>query len=561
MRTRRSALERYGPLAHFGLALALVALLLPTALRPPEPPPSSSAEFSPNAPPDEEQPLFSTLTRAASATAGSGPPGIGIGEGPGGGAAGPGGARGCKFGFGNPPKQTDSAYAPPCAPAFTGDNGGATFRGVTANEIRIGIAENPISSGRRTSYDGCTPDEPRPNESAPDRTYRIWQSYFSQAFELYGRKLRLCHLRPGSGAAPGKAAMQTFHTQYQPFAIYTNQQFLHDEATRLGYPAFGSYHRPQEYYARDAPYAWSWVMDGTQLARFSAEVICKQFAGKPPDLNERHDPTFDYNKPRRFGAIWIDSLDYATLVNPFQDELARCNEKADVTYYTLSTDEPGSQGTTPSETAAAVTKMKAAGVTTIACGCDLVSLAAFTFAASNQSYFPEWVVTATSEIDSNTVGRLMDPRQWRHAAGISFTEMAMPPSMRDYHRAYKQIDPDTEPHDGAGRYAWPFIFQIVVGLQMAGPVVNPQTFAAGMARYRGRFIPEPPWYVAGGYGPGDYTFADYVSLVWWNPTARDPDGGLVGAYTHLNGGKRYRLGEIPTEPQRWFHDGIVGPPG
>lgn len=110
-----SGVERYAPVAYFGLALALILTIIPTALRPPEPPPPTSAEFSPDAPPDEQQTIVSELGRAGSATAGSGPPAIAPGLPPA--ALAPGPARSCPLGFGNPPRQTESLYAAPCAPS------------------------------------------------------------------------------------------------------------------------------------------------------------------------------------------------------------------------------------------------------------------------------------------------------------------------------------------------------------------------------------------------------------------------------------------------------------
>src|SRR5204863_5988578 len=37
-------------------------------------------------------------------------------------------------------QETVTRHAPPCMPAFVGDNGGATYQGVTADEITIVIA-------------------------------------------------------------------------------------------------------------------------------------------------------------------------------------------------------------------------------------------------------------------------------------------------------------------------------------------------------------------------------------------------------------------------------------
>ena len=42
--------------------------------------------------------------------------------------------------------QFDSPYAPPCIAKFTGNNGGATYRGVTSNEIVLATREFPTTA-------------------------------------------------------------------------------------------------------------------------------------------------------------------------------------------------------------------------------------------------------------------------------------------------------------------------------------------------------------------------------------------------------------------------------
>src|SRR5687767_737413 len=38
---------------------------------------------------------------------------------------------------GDPPRQIEDPQSPPCVPYWSGDNGGATWRGVTRDEIRV----------------------------------------------------------------------------------------------------------------------------------------------------------------------------------------------------------------------------------------------------------------------------------------------------------------------------------------------------------------------------------------------------------------------------------------
>src|SRR5688500_15970525 len=115
------------------LALLLGLLILPSVLRPPQDQPQTSSAFSPDAPPDKNQPsVFSSFNAARSGT------NVGVETWPttttiprkra---------ASACPYGFGDPPRQIESVYAPPCAAAFTGNNGGETSFGVTADAINV----------------------------------------------------------------------------------------------------------------------------------------------------------------------------------------------------------------------------------------------------------------------------------------------------------------------------------------------------------------------------------------------------------------------------------------
>src|SRR5687767_2525254 len=63
---------RYTPLLWLGMSLVATALFLPSALRPPPDAANTSAQFSPDAPPDDDpQAIIQSLQQAASRTAGA----------------------------------------------------------------------------------------------------------------------------------------------------------------------------------------------------------------------------------------------------------------------------------------------------------------------------------------------------------------------------------------------------------------------------------------------------------------------------------------------------------
>jgi len=64
--------ERATPFVYLGCTFALVAFAIPSVLRPPPDQATTSAEFSPDAPPDEEaQAIISSLQQAGSSGAGA----------------------------------------------------------------------------------------------------------------------------------------------------------------------------------------------------------------------------------------------------------------------------------------------------------------------------------------------------------------------------------------------------------------------------------------------------------------------------------------------------------
>ena len=64
-------------------------------------------------------------------------------------------------------------------------------------------------------------------------------------------------------------------------------------------------------------------------------------------------------------------------------------------------------------------RFKAAGVTTVLFSGDPLAPQALTQAATEQGYFPEWVITGSGLVDTTIFGRTYDQEQWRHAFGPS----------------------------------------------------------------------------------------------------------------------------------------------
>src|SRR5688500_5249134 len=139
---RPRRLRDYPPLALAGLVMLVLLALMPSALNLPQTTPSETLEYAPVPPEDDitNPPTgnFDSLGLGSSRSIGTGASGDSAL--PGGGAV-PGGApiktASTKRCVGNPPRQTEDPLSPPCVAVFTGDNGGATYQGVTREEVRV----------------------------------------------------------------------------------------------------------------------------------------------------------------------------------------------------------------------------------------------------------------------------------------------------------------------------------------------------------------------------------------------------------------------------------------
>jgi hypothetical protein len=76
-----------------------------------------------------------------------------------------------------------------------------------------------------------------------------------------------------------------------------------------------------------------------------------------------------------------------------------------------------------------ITKMKEAGVTTVVFSGDPLGPQYLTKIATEQDYFPEWVLGVTQFVDTTVFSRTYDQRQWAHAFGPSNLFVRMPSSV------------------------------------------------------------------------------------------------------------------------------------
>lgn len=431
-------------------------------------------------------------------------------------------------------RQTVEPYSPPCL-TFSGDNGGATSKGVTAKEVGVAYREGNLPS--LFAVAGKVAKRANIQDSPEDvrRTIEAYFDYFNQKFELYGRKAKVSFYKGvgdqlseffGAGAEAAGADALKVGQEMKAFADLSVLTAPYAEAlVRQKVVAIPPIHMSQQWYDRQAPYAWGVFVDCTRLADTIVDYGMKRGLGKPAAF--AGDPELR-TKPRTLGVIAPEQPWYQECLNGAEQKLNkagfkfthRINYRLD--FSRLATDAPGM-----------IAQMKAKGVTTVVCACDPILPIFLTGQATQQGYKPEWFVAATALTDVDLLGQIYDQEQWSHAGGVSFLgDIYQGPKAESY-RAYKAVRKD-EPAFIHDVLYYPVLL-FFLGLHMAGPNLTPESFRDGLFNYPATLGETGTW----SFGPGDYTATDDAREIYFDPDAVSPFNNAKGRYVTTLEGKRF----------------------
>ena len=458
---------------------------------------------------------------------------------------GPGGAR-----------QTEDPQSPPCKQEiFVGDNGGATWPGVTATTIRIGY---PIDPDSPTNHYGSN------NEN--EKLFPAWIRHFNRLYEFYGRSLEFVEVEIDGRIDPEiqRADARAF-AQAQVFAALSYKYLgpFQDELAKQGIihmidPYRAGFATSPEL-AATGPYAWSVYPTLDQSLDAAGTLICSELAGRPA----QHGGDDVADQIRRFGVLveqpgrlyYDDSL--------LTTRLEACS--ADHRRYISDGNE---------DPAAVVRRMREDGVTTVVCVCDKLP-SDYTEAAEAILYRPEWLLPGISDTELLIHDRYVPkapihPRtQIAHVFGL-WVGPRRPPfdgvgrtyrTLDEYwFRAASAEDPEVREPSGGYPYGWyAQLLALASGIQWAGPELTPQTFAGALTSLR---FPNPsvgaaPWFQSAvGFGPTDRGFGSDWALFWW----RDPDDVAFdsrsdfGEVCFVGDGQRFVSATLPRNADDLFFD-------
>lgn len=469
-----------------------------------------------------------------------------------------------------------SAYMPVCQPAWQGgNNGGATMTGVTATEIRYvfyaAMSDPQVNAILQTQglaaskHDQCA-------------AWVAFDKAINKRWELYGRKAVSLD-GPGNHKGSTQSGCDAHFPHYQGQCALTppDPPCLRAEAAQIAAmkPAFvispvaadaafhnelgkrhivimGGQWQPAKYHVDVAPYFYDVFRDGELASRLMAEYWCKKLAGKP--VKYAGPDVMGVNPPIRKVGISYPATNgdptYKISVDVFVKAITggMCGSSKD-----KPVERPYNSDITTAQQQSQtnVTAWRSAGVTTVICFCDPIAPVFGTAAADQQGYEPENLIAGVGLIDYDVLGRLYSPTQWRHAFGLS--ELFNFPSydQTDQSKAWRDAGNAGTP-DATEGLAWAYFNLMASAIQNAGPLLTPANIKAGLFAAAGRGGDPAHPYIKFGARPDDYTGIEDVREVWWSATARSPIDGKPGTYVPVDGGRRYRSGQIPTGDPKVF---------
>lgn len=442
------------------------------------------------------------------------------------------------------PRQTEDPQSPPCVALWTGkDNGGSTWKGITADEIRIAL----------------------PTDSGLTRGQKDVEAFLNKRFEFYGRKLKLIPVKvaPNFGpvaeisASADKVEAENVFASLN-FSIQSgNETIYYDSLAKKGIISFassfvGTPSTTRKHMKDKSPYQWSFFPTVDAIFENYAEFVCSQLAGKPPAYAA---PPESAAAKRKFGILVTtkvnasERLQYKLLTDA---TLAKCGEKWVVRE--MDVPEQGPYGNQDGNSV--MIQFKDEGVTTIMCMCGYAFLRNGLMAnGPGQSFYPEYLIHNFGSQDTDYGGQAWqgETTQRDHVIGLRSWNKALPREQSFHYRAKREVDPSLPPEQANHDVTYMNLLMLASGIQGAGPNLTPQSFAEALhsMEFPNPGCGGPPFFQACiDMRDGSFTAINDFTPVWWNSQARsvemdpayDPKPERrngYGGFCYVNRGARF----------------------
>jgi len=461
-------------------------------------------------------------------------------------------------------------FAPECYAPFDGDNGGATDDGVTADTITIAYYQSPPNAITDFLLGGFGITDT--NEEA-QATMQGYVDLFNEYYETYGRTVEVV---PVEGSGPpnddvaARADAVRIDEEIGAFMVWGGPiltDAFADELAARQIPCIScQIGEPDQFSADRAPYDITIGNSPDQGRAQLVEWLSKQVAGRPAEFAGEDLQSED----RVFGTLFLESDEDAAAQNQVTIDMLADEgvEVAEEIAYQLD------PARLQEQAAGAIARFKEAGVTSIIFAGDPVAPGTFTTEATNQEYFPEWIVTGSALTDTTAAARGYDQEQWAHAFGITSLAARVDPEIAGSYFLYKWYRGEDPPAADTTGVILPLPQTFFAALQGVGPDLTreawPAALLAGEPTPDAISQPSLDWGDVAGWPETDYYGIDDWTAIWWDAETEGPSEIRrvePGIYQYVDGGTRYRLGEWPEEDTRAFDpEGAVAfyeepPPG
>jgi hypothetical protein len=456
------------------------------------------------------------------------------------------------------PQVSGDPYSPPCV-KFSGNNGGATSPGVTGSTITVSYR---VPADGNTSVNEAIQQIAGKYNSAAfsdteadiERTLQDLVTYFNDHFQFYGRKIVLkefngqgslqTELEDG-GQAQANADALTAADTVGAFADVSalsqpySQALSADHVVNIGAP-----YMSQQYFEQNAPYAWSFFPDCTDLGSEAASIAVKQLVNQ----NVTWAGTgVSGGQPRKIATLAPDNPVYQQCTAQVTSALQSDGHPVAANIsYTLDFSELSQ------EAASIEQQIVNDKITTVICGCDPITLIYLTGDLDNARYEPEFFNIGAAFTDEDLLAQLFDQGAWAEAAGVTNNSNAPPYGSSLGYFAAKSVDPNNPPAQEVD-IIYEDLYILALGVQLAGPDLTPGTLEKGLFNYPGGDGEYGPWSFNVG-GTGQFTPQHEFRYEWYNPSATSSSDGEQG--TWVSGSTWYTPATVPAGPAPVFPNGV-----
>ncbi len=454
------------------------------------------------------------------------------------------------------------------------DNGGATAPGVTADKVKVVVyygneamaaadraAGGRLPVNRTTGGPGTWPD----NFDEYQQVYEYAIETFA-TYQTWGRMPVFEFVEASGADETAQRADALKVAAMKPFIVIdassqsTGAPVFEAEMAKAKIIVNGAAATtltPQQL-AVQAPYRWATQNDTTASVYLVSNFLARSIGGRPAKW--AGDESMHENE-RVFGLVTPEGVIDVDMFNALSRKYGGTPPAAAVTY---------DPDTVAEVARTLVAKLQSSGVTSVVLFSNNVATAALTKAATDNRYYPEWIVTGFQFQDFDGFARTYDQEQFAHAFGLGVlnprpVEDPNTPAPLDSFNWYWGESQGTFAPTTVGWMT--FIYNAI---QYAGPKLTAENVQKGL-------FSEP---ASGGASDGTVSFQsgygrtvglpydEYlglgtdVEMIWWNPDLETQGTNAVanfpgkGRFMYLGDGRRYSLGQFPAKEPKFFDESV-----